>query len=366
MSLSALSQSILMCISISGEMVVQIGLKSGPDDMRRRLILGNSFVTANEQLICNRKRRSTNSKHVSFAPKLIQNSSTKKSIPQETIPQDSIFVGDFACKLNLQSDLASSRAQNSNMKSYVDAIPFNVVFDRIKGQMSQNKQFHVESKGADCYDEPNGIGWHKDSHLRCFHCLGLGHFARSFTNPIWCRHCFCYGHVQKKCFRWRAMGWLKWAPKVKHPSGVNLEPNADGMGSTIACLTLSPRSSLEKTTAAGSSSTMTLPLPSSQTTMVNFTIDPQPFVPPAMFLKDGDPHHRAHNMVYINGAQQRRMRIVRLQSMKGSFPWLSGINYCMTSTSTSPMRSGSRSTTLLCILMASKSSECAMLVRGLL
>jgi hypothetical protein len=49
------------------------------------------------------------------------------------------------------------------------------------------------------------------------------------------------------------------------------------------------------------SSLAPLPLPSTQSTMVNFIVDPQPFVPLVLFIEDGDPHCRARKTVYISG-----------------------------------------------------------------
>jgi hypothetical protein len=46
---------------------------------------------------------------------------------------------------------------------------------------------------------------------------------------------------------------------------------------------------------------MPLPLPNTQTAMANFTIDPQPFVLPALFLEDGGSHRHARRTVYIGG-----------------------------------------------------------------
>jgi hypothetical protein len=126
------------------------------------------------QLVCNRKRRSSSSKHVSFAPKLVQASPTKKSVPQEISLPNSIIVGDFTCQLNPNSGPSLNRAQISNAKSSEDAIPIKVMFDRLKGQMTQNKQINGGPKGVVSHDEPKRIEWRKDSHLRCYRFLGWG------------------------------------------------------------------------------------------------------------------------------------------------------------------------------------------------
>jgi hypothetical protein len=98
-------------------MVGLIGSRNGTNGVRKRLILGSSSVSTSADLLV----------HVSFAPKLIQDSPAKKSSPRETI-----FAGDFACELNPCLDFSSRRAQDSNSKNSANAIPIKVLFDRPK------------------------------------------------------------------------------------------------------------------------------------------------------------------------------------------------------------------------------------------
>jgi hypothetical protein len=121
------------------------------------------------QLISKRKRRSSSSKHVSFAPKLIQDSPAKKFSPRETI-----FAGDFACELNPCLDFSSRRAQDSNLKNSANAIPIKVLFDRPKSQVPQGKQVNSELKSPGYHDEPKVIGWRDDLQLRGYHYFGVG------------------------------------------------------------------------------------------------------------------------------------------------------------------------------------------------
>jgi hypothetical protein len=61
----------------------------------------------------------------------------------------------------------------------------------------------------------------------CFRCLGLGHLIRDCKNPVRCKFCFNYGHLQRSCFKWRTLGRSKWITKRSPSSGAKTtEPHA--------------------------------------------------------------------------------------------------------------------------------------------
>jgi hypothetical protein len=72
--------------------------------------------------------------------KLVQDSPSKIFVPQETI-----YVGEFACQLNPCLEYSSDHVQSSNLERTEDVIPVKVVFDRLKGQLPQNKQVNCSS-----------------------------------------------------------------------------------------------------------------------------------------------------------------------------------------------------------------------------
>jgi hypothetical protein len=188
-------------------------------------------------------------------------------------------------------------------------------------------------------------------HLRCFHCLGLGHFVRWCTNPIRCHRCFHYGHIQRSCFKWRALGRLQWAPKAKPTSSSKgLEPHikvTDKIGN------YSPSkphfSPIGKTAMRNASSSAPLPLPSTQSTMANFAVDPQPPFPQPCSSRMGVLNVVQGRQSTLVVVCPRLMRIVRLRSLRGSSPLHNAISSCMTSASTLFKRSNFRFSILLCI-----------------
>jgi hypothetical protein len=76
---------------------------------------------------------------------------------------------------------------------------------------------------------------------------------------------------------------------------------------------------MEKIITVNSSTSVSPPLPNFQTTMENFAINPQPFVPPAMFIEDGGPHHRARKMVYISGGPAKSHEDYVIAISQGEF-----------------------------------------------
>jgi hypothetical protein len=73
----------------------------------------------------------------------------------------------------------------------------------------------------------------------CFRCFSLHHWARHCPNPIRCRVCLAYGHVEKRCFRSKAGRKQVWRPK-QHQSLDSGQPEVKSTPSTATKSLFSP------------------------------------------------------------------------------------------------------------------------------
>jgi hypothetical protein len=177
---------------------------------------------ASWQQVSHRKRNPVNNKRVSFATKLVQDSPMKKPTPKETI-----HFGDFICQLDapcnpsqkpiqFASSVSNSAGEPSQKPSKPSSsisnsnpqqpIPAKTVFARLRKQLGVSNQQAVEVRNASTHAA-------RATSQLCFRCLGLGHLIRDCKNPVRCKFCFNYGHLQRSCFKWRTLGRSKWTPK---------------------------------------------------------------------------------------------------------------------------------------------------------
>jgi hypothetical protein len=146
-------------------------------------------------------------KRVSLASKLVQDSPVKKSSPSGII-----HFGEFACNLDSPANGVHVFSSNSNLNSSAHLpIPAKSVFGHLKQQLGLSTQ----SGAAGDHDVPRK---NREAQL-CYRCLGPGHFVRHCKNSVRCWFCYSYGHIQRKCFRWKAVGRSTWAPKPSPRAG---------------------------------------------------------------------------------------------------------------------------------------------------
>ncbi|KAJ1283789.1 hypothetical protein BS78_03G153700 [Paspalum vaginatum] len=136
-----------------------------------------------------RKKKPTkgNSKKVTFAHKLVQESPTRKSTP--AFPPPSIKIGDIICPLDVSMGKSSFGGSPSAPAILIKS---NTVFSGLK----------------------RDLGICAQASKQCFKCLDRGHVTRDCTGPFRCRICFGYNHLAKRCFNQKHIPRQRWVPKA--------------------------------------------------------------------------------------------------------------------------------------------------------
>jgi hypothetical protein len=283
-------------------------------------------------------------KHVSFAKNLVQDSPIKKSVPQETL-----FFGEFACHFDRQSGSSQmQQARSSNLKSK-EPVRVQNVFGKLKEQLGRPYQL---SSNKDTFE---ATGNSRLRSIRCSKCLAWGHPVRECKGQIRCWGCYDYGHMQRHCVKLKKGGSSMWVPKKSGAaivqslegtvkSGVTREGRAAigsatqdgreaaGFASLRGKTAVVPPyrgflnggssflASLQKKVLPSAHSQPSLPLSSldAPSSMANFAVNPSPFFPPAMILEDGGPHRRARKEVFIRGGPSRSHEDCAIAVLQGA------------------------------------------------
>jgi hypothetical protein len=285
--------------------------RDGGDDWSKEFKKWRREEVDSWQLI---SRHRSSSKRVSFARVLNQPLPSKKSSPPEL--RDRIKVGSFFLDISTPSSSFPAFFSNSNFRSKAKvkkAIPTGTVFSRIKSSLFQAR----DSRELSLLDDSRARArMHVD--LFCSRCLSEGHQASSCASDVRCLWCFGYGHKKSSCFRRRANRFTQWKAKnaIMTPAMAALEPHAEvtprtngqvntgdkEMGGTMSSSHKEVFPSLGVLGSPSPSFTVSDPSisPSSEI-MVNFVVNPEPFIPPAMVIEDGGPQRRVRREVFIRG-----------------------------------------------------------------
>jgi hypothetical protein len=195
------------------------------------------------------KCKSFTVKHVSFVPKLVQDSPKTKFVPSEL--NSCVKLGKFSCNINssvFPKPNAAQAGPNSNSNSNSASIAASLVFGRLKRQLGMPTLL----EGVDTHDGCSSSSTQPGVLVKtpsCPRCLGPGHLVRDCPSPVRCWHCFNYGHVKKSCLRWRMSTKSKWTVK-KNPLCIEPRPEVT-VGVTDADQHLLPSSSLASSRERG-------------------------------------------------------------------------------------------------------------------
>jgi hypothetical protein len=174
--------------------------RDGGADWIREWFKWQEEEAASWKHVSRRRIKPASGKMVSFASKLAQDSPVKKSSPSEII-----HFGEFACNLDSPSTGVHVSSSNLNLNSSAhQPIPAKSVF----GHLKQQPGLSTQSGAAGDHDVPTK---NREAQL-CYRCLGLGHFIRHCKNSVRCRFYYSYGHIQRKFFRWKAVGQVHVLP----------------------------------------------------------------------------------------------------------------------------------------------------------
>lgn len=147
----------------------------------------------------------------------------------------------------------------------------------------------------------------------CYRCLSPLHLVKDCNNPVRCRHCYYYGHIEKWCNKRKAKTTRQWRAKQgqlpRHDTAQSAQH--DTQDSELNSGQPQPaRSPSEKAVTlicapsppfAHSASQLIVWSP----TMANFPVDPHRFIPQHMEIEDGGANRIPRAFVNLSGAPAR-------------------------------------------------------------
>jgi hypothetical protein len=141
---------------------------------------------------------------------------------------------------------------------------------------------------------------------KCRKCLSMSHTMVNCTNKIRCRDCFNYGHIAKDCLKRQAKSRQQWVPKRKAPILLGRDLRSQ-LSQPIAAVSspISQPENLPGERNQGNPSALpivsfqssTSPPPSAQA-MVNFEVEPTPWLPWGHHVIDGGPTRLPRSFYY--------------------------------------------------------------------